>query len=229
IPLQSAYCGAKHAIQGFNESLRCELLQENSGIHVTMVQMPALNTPQFETVLTRLPRHPRPVAPVFQPEVAAEAIAWAARNRRREVWVGGGPARAAGTRRTRSPPLSDYAFLSDCHSSALVSREGSIDWCCMPRFDAGAAFARLLDWERGGHCSIEPLDGGKFAGRSYLDGTLVLETTVRAGGAEATSVDCLTLRLGGALDPHRQLIRIVEGGRAEMRFRLTVAPRFDYG
>jgi len=92
IPLQSAYCGAKHAIQGFNESLRCELLQENSGIHVTMVQMPALNTPQFETVLTRLPRHPRPVAPVFQPEVAAEAIAWAARNRRREVWVGGSTA-----------------------------------------------------------------------------------------------------------------------------------------
>ena len=132
-------------------------------------------------------------------------------------------------RRTRYPPLSDYAFLSDCHSSALVSREGSIDWCCMPRFDAGAAFARLLDWERGGHCSIEPVNGGEFVGRRYLDGTLVLETTVRAGGAEATIVDCLTLRRGGALDPHRQLIRIVEGGRAEMRFRLELAPRFDYG
>jgi NAD(P)-dependent dehydrogenase (short-subunit alcohol dehydrogenase family) len=92
IPLQSAYCGAKHAIQGFNESLRCELLHDKSGIHVTMVQMPALNTPQFEAVLTRLPRHPRPVAPVFQPEVAAEAIVWASRNRRREVWVGGSTA-----------------------------------------------------------------------------------------------------------------------------------------
>jgi NAD(P)-dependent dehydrogenase (short-subunit alcohol dehydrogenase family) len=92
IPLQSAYCGAKHAIQGFNESLRCELLSEASGVSVTMVQMPALNTPQFDTVLTRLPRHPRPVAPVFQPEVAAEAIAWAARNPRREVWVGGSTA-----------------------------------------------------------------------------------------------------------------------------------------
>jgi NAD(P)-dependent dehydrogenase (short-subunit alcohol dehydrogenase family) len=92
IPLQSAYCGAKHAIQGFNESLRTELLHEGSNVHVTMVQMPALDTPQFETVLTRLPRHPRPVAPVFQPEVAADAIAWAARNRRREVWVGGSTA-----------------------------------------------------------------------------------------------------------------------------------------
>src|SRR5205823_7232650 len=92
IPLQSAYCGAKHAIQGFNEALRCELLHEGSGVHVTMVQLPALNTPQFETVLTRLPRHPRPVAPVFQPEVAADAIVWAARNPRREVWVGGSTA-----------------------------------------------------------------------------------------------------------------------------------------
>src|SRR5438067_1912341 len=92
IPLQSAYCGAKHAIQGFNESLRCELLHEGSGVRVTMVQMPALNTPQFETVLTRLPKHPRPVAPVFQPEVAADAIVWAARNPRREVWVGGSTA-----------------------------------------------------------------------------------------------------------------------------------------
>ena len=92
IPLQSAYCGAKHAIQGFNESLRCELLHEGSGVRVTMVQMPALNTPQFETVLTRVPKHPRPVAPVFQPEVAADAIVWAARHPRREAWVGGSTA-----------------------------------------------------------------------------------------------------------------------------------------
>ena len=88
IPLQSAYCGAKHAIQGFNESLRTELLHTGSGVRVTMVQLPALNTPQFETVLTRLPRHPRPVAPVYQPEVAADAIVWAARHPRREMWVG---------------------------------------------------------------------------------------------------------------------------------------------
>jgi NAD(P)-dependent dehydrogenase (short-subunit alcohol dehydrogenase family) len=93
IPLQSAYCGAKHAIQGFNEALRAELLHDGSGVHVTMVQMPALNTPQFETVLTRLPRHPRPVAPVYQPEVAAEALVYAAKHpERREYWVGGSTA-----------------------------------------------------------------------------------------------------------------------------------------
>ncbi|MFL5849955.1 MAG: SDR family oxidoreductase [Solirubrobacteraceae bacterium] len=88
IPLQSAYCGAKHAVEGFTESLRTELLNEGSNVAVTMVQLPALNTPQFETVRTRLPRHPRPVAPVYQPEVAAKAIVWAADHPRREIKVG---------------------------------------------------------------------------------------------------------------------------------------------
>jgi NAD(P)-dependent dehydrogenase (short-subunit alcohol dehydrogenase family) len=89
IPLQSAYCACKHAIQGFNESLRCELLHEGSAVHVTMVQMPALNTPQFDIVRTRLPRHPQPVPPIYQPEVAAKAIVAAAANpARREWWVG---------------------------------------------------------------------------------------------------------------------------------------------
>nr|WP_253195443.1 SDR family oxidoreductase [Streptomyces sp. JHA26] len=90
VPLQSVYCGAKHAIQGFTESLRCELLHDRSGVRVTMVQMPGLNTPQFSWVLTRLPRHPRPVAPVYQPEVAAEAVLHAADHPGRRVyWVGG--------------------------------------------------------------------------------------------------------------------------------------------
>ncbi|GAA3605614.1 SDR family oxidoreductase [Microlunatus ginsengisoli] len=89
IPLQTAYCGAKHAIQGFHESLRCELLHERSPIRVTMVQMPALNTPQFSWVLSRLPQHPQPVPPIYQPEVAARAILYAADHpRRREYWVG---------------------------------------------------------------------------------------------------------------------------------------------
>jgi short-subunit dehydrogenase len=92
IPLQAAYCGAKHAIQGFCESLRAELLHEKSAVHVTMVQLPGLNTPQFGWVRSRLPRKPRPVPPVFQPEVAAEGIVWAAGHRRREVWVGGSTA-----------------------------------------------------------------------------------------------------------------------------------------
>ena len=89
IPLQTAYCGAKHAIQGFHESLRCELLHERSHVHVTMVQMPAVNTPQFSWVLSRLPRHAKPVPPIYQPEVAARGIVYAADHpRRREYWVG---------------------------------------------------------------------------------------------------------------------------------------------
>jgi NAD(P)-dependent dehydrogenase (short-subunit alcohol dehydrogenase family) len=89
IPLQSPYCGAKHAIQGFTESLRCELLHDRSNVHVTMVQLPALNTPQFDVVLARLPNKAQPVPPIYQPEVAAEAIVWASRHRRGEMWVGG--------------------------------------------------------------------------------------------------------------------------------------------
>jgi len=89
IPLQAAYCGAKHAIQGFTESLRCELLHERSGVGVTMVQLPALNTPQFDWVRARLPRKPQPVPPIYQPEVAARAIVWAAEHPRRESDVGG--------------------------------------------------------------------------------------------------------------------------------------------
>jgi len=88
IPLQSAYCGAKHAIQGFTEAVRCELLHDRSRVHLTMVQLPAINTPQFGQVRNRMGKHPQPVPPIYQPEVAADAIVWAARHRRREVWVG---------------------------------------------------------------------------------------------------------------------------------------------
>ncbi|HEY0165576.1 MAG TPA: SDR family oxidoreductase [Jatrophihabitans sp.] len=89
IPLQSAYCGAKHAIQGFHEALRCELLHDKSGIHVSMVQMPAVNTPQFGWVLSRLPRQAQPVPPIYQPEFAARAVLFAADHpKRREYWVG---------------------------------------------------------------------------------------------------------------------------------------------
>lgn len=90
IPLQSAYCAAKHAIKGFTESIRTELLHARSDVKITMVQLPAINTPQFEWVLSRLRRHPRPVPPIFQPEVAARAIVHAAEHpSRREYWVGG--------------------------------------------------------------------------------------------------------------------------------------------
>jgi NAD(P)-dependent dehydrogenase (short-subunit alcohol dehydrogenase family) len=93
IPLQSASCGAKHAIQGFNESLRCELLHDRSPIKTTMVQMPAVNTPQFSWVLSRLPNKAQPVPPIYQPEVAARGVLFAAAHpQRREYWVGGSTA-----------------------------------------------------------------------------------------------------------------------------------------
>lgn len=89
IPLQSAYCGSKHAIQGFTESLRCELLHDKVNVHVTMVQMPALNTPQFDWVMSKLPNRAQPVPPIYQPEIAARVIVWAAEHpNRHELQVG---------------------------------------------------------------------------------------------------------------------------------------------
>lgn len=88
IPLQATYCATKFAIRGFTDSLRAELLHEGSGVKLTMVQLPGLNTPQFTWVKTTLKQHPRPVAPVFQPEVAARAIVYAAEHPRRERWLG---------------------------------------------------------------------------------------------------------------------------------------------
>src|ERR671937_2624525 len=90
IPLQAAYCGAKHAVRGFTDSLRTELMHEKRNVRVISVHLPGLNTTQFGMVRLRMPRRPRPVPPVYQPEVAAEAIVWAAQHpRRRELWVGG--------------------------------------------------------------------------------------------------------------------------------------------
>jgi short-subunit dehydrogenase len=88
IPLQAAYCGAKHAIQGFCDSLRAELLHDHSAVRVTMVQLPAMNTPQFDWVRSRLSKRAQPVPPIYQPEVAANAIVWASRHYRREIYVG---------------------------------------------------------------------------------------------------------------------------------------------
>jgi NAD(P)-dependent dehydrogenase (short-subunit alcohol dehydrogenase family) len=107
IPLQSAYCGAKHAIAGFTDALRCELIHERSRIRVTMVHLPALNTPQFSWSRTRMPRRPQPVPPIFQPEVAAEAIVFAAHHPRRELWVGW-PTAAAILGQRLAPGLLDH-------------------------------------------------------------------------------------------------------------------------
>ena len=88
IPLQAAYCGSKHAIKGFTESVRAELRHDGSAVHVTMVQLPAINTPQFDVSRNKMPHGAQPVPPIYQPEFAARAIVWAARNRRREVYAG---------------------------------------------------------------------------------------------------------------------------------------------
>jgi short-subunit dehydrogenase len=106
IPLQAAYCGAKHGMKGFTQSLRCELLHEGSAVKVTMVQMPALNTPQFDVSRSRMPRRARPVPPLYQPEVAADAIVWAASHPRREHYVGGSTVAAILGERV-SPALGD--------------------------------------------------------------------------------------------------------------------------
>jgi NADP-dependent 3-hydroxy acid dehydrogenase YdfG len=88
IPLQSAYCAAKHAVQGFTESLRSELIHDGSRVRLTIVHLPAVNTPQFSWIRTRMPRHPQPVPPIYQPEVIARAVYWAAHHPRREFAVG---------------------------------------------------------------------------------------------------------------------------------------------
>jgi NAD(P)-dependent dehydrogenase (short-subunit alcohol dehydrogenase family) len=116
IPLQAAYCAGKHAIQGFCDSLRCELIHDNSGVRLTMVQLPALNTPQFGWVKSRLPRRAQPVPPIFQPEVAAEAIYFAAHHPRREFYVGA-PSVAAIVGNKFAPGLFDRYLAATGYES----------------------------------------------------------------------------------------------------------------
>ena len=108
IPLQSAYCGAKHAIQGFIDSLRCELLNEKTKVTITMVQMPGVNTPQFDWIRAKLPGQPRPVGKVYQPEVAARAIYAAAHDGRKEMLVGLPTVEAVWGNKVASSLLDDY-------------------------------------------------------------------------------------------------------------------------
>jgi GH15 family glucan-1,4-alpha-glucosidase len=128
------------------------------------------------------------------------------------------------------PPIADYALIGDCHSAALVSRGGSIDWCCLPRFDSGSAFGRLLDRESGGHCSIAPTSEGPFEYvRSYLDDTLVLETKIVGPTGEARLLDCLAVCDSAFGTDERQILRVIEGVRGSVELETRIAPRFDYG
>jgi alpha,alpha-trehalase len=123
----------------------------------------------------------------------------------------------------RYPPLSTYALLGDCHSAALVSRDGSIDWCCFHRFDARPVFARLLDWSRGGHFRVAPAGTAYTIGRRYLPGTNVLETRMATSAGSITVTDCLVVRRGAlagdaAQTRSHQLLRLVycEAGEVDV-------------
>jgi NAD(P)-dependent dehydrogenase (short-subunit alcohol dehydrogenase family) len=126
IPLQAAYCAAKHAITGFLESLRCELIHDGSHVHVTEVHMPALNTPQFDWVRSRLPRRPQPVPPIFQPEVAARAIHWAAHHRRRDLRVGLSTVKAVVGEKV-APALLDHYLARTAYDSQQTDQPDSHD------------------------------------------------------------------------------------------------------
>lgn len=129
----------------------------------------------------------------------------------------------------RYPPIADYGVIGECHTAALVSRSGSIDWCCLPRFDSGAFFGRLLDWDVGGCCAITPVAPEYGVTRRYIDDTLVLETTFRVGDNEVRLIDCFVMRSGGRYRPFHQILRIVEGVRGEIELDVRIAPGFDYG
>jgi alpha,alpha-trehalase len=132
------------------------------------------------------------------------------------------------------PPISAYALISDCHSAALISPDGSVDWCCFDRFDARPVFARLLDWQRGGHFRICPTRPYRST-RRYLPGTNVLETRFESDDGVLVLTDCLAIHdspaseNGRPVEPCRQLIRLLscEAGEVEVDFQFE--PRFDYG
>jgi len=125
IPLQSAYCGAKHAINGFTSSVRIELMHEKSNVHITVAQMPAVNTPQFSWVLSRLPNHPQPVAPIYQPEIAARGVAFAADHpRRKQYWVGDSTAATILANKFAAPLLDRYLARTGYASQQTAEEVG---------------------------------------------------------------------------------------------------------
>jgi GH15 family glucan-1,4-alpha-glucosidase len=126
------------------------------------------------------------------------------------------------------PPIGDYGYIADCHSSALISKSGSIDWCCMPRVDSRSCFGRILGWTQGGYCQIAPSTPYKTS-RRYLEDTLVLVTTFHVSSGEARLIDCYPMRRGGKHTPHQQILRIVEGIKGKVEFAVEIVPRFDYG
>ncbi len=128
-------------------------------------------------------------------------------------------------------PIADYALIADSHAAALVSRYGSIDWCCLPRFDSPSVFARLLDHDLGGHWTIAPVDDITASSRRYIENTLVLETDLatRRGRIRITDLFRMPIDPRDERNMDRQLIRIVEGLEGDVDIDIEIEPRFDYG
>ena len=115
-------------------------------------------------------------------------------------------------------------MIGDCHTAALVSKQGSIDWCCLPHFDSPACFAALLGTAENGHWSITPAEPVLAIRRRYRDGTLILETEFETASGSATLIDCMVLR-----SAMPELLRVVVGTRGQIRMKLELVIRFDYG
>jgi short-subunit dehydrogenase len=157
IPLQSAYCGAKHAIIGFTDALRCELIHEYSNVHLSVVHLPSVNTPQFGWARNLLRRKPQPVPPIFQPEVVARAIVWAAHHHRRDVLVGGSTVKAEWAQKFFPRALDYYLGRTACEAQQSTAtddpgRDGNL-WQPVAggpgahgRFDGGARDRSTTLW-----------------------------------------------------------------------------------
>ena len=123
-----------------------------------------------------------------------------------------------------SLPIEDYAMIGDCHTAALISKQGSIDWLCLPYFDSGACFAGLLGTEENGHWSISPAEPVRRIRRRYREGTLILETEFETDSGSVLLVDCMAPR-----SETPELLRLVVGTRGQVQMNLELIIRFDYG
>ncbi len=178
IPLQSAYCGAKHAVNGFTESVRCELLHDGSSVRITVVQMPAVNTPQFSWVLSRLPRRPQPVPPIYQPEVAAKGIVFAADHPgRKEHWVGASTVGTIVAQKIAAPLLDRYLARTgyDSQQTKEPADPSQPNNLWQPVDEAPGS-------DRGAH--------GDFDDRSSSS-SVQLDATEAAEGAASAAIDAL--------------------------------------
>ena len=181
IPLQAPYCGAKHAIVGFTDSLRSELIHDRSNVHITAVHLPAMNTPQFSWGRTRLPRHPQPVPPIFQPEVAARAIVWASSHKRRDLWVGW-PTYQAIIGQRIAPGFADKYLAEHAFSGQQTSEPVSSDrpdnmFEPVPgdRYAAEGIFDnRAQDWALTNKLDLNPLGAGLVVGLGLIAAGLAI-------------------------------------------------------